>query len=199
MCKSSQRCLDAAQHDGHVLVRAADQVAVDHVRMVGAQAHLAAGGVEVFGAAVLGHGVVVDHRVHVAAAYEKRQAWLAQDGDACRVAPVGLRDDAHLVAVRLQHARDDGAGKRRVVNVGVAAHKDEVALVPAARRHVLARDREKGRAVRAVVCLRRDGLAAVGAVGVVRAVRAAVAAVTTLRAAVAAVGAMAAVRAGVAP
>ena len=136
--EAAQRCLDAAQHDGHVLVRAADEVAVDHVRVVGAQAHLAAGGVEVLGAAVLCHGVVVDHRVHVATAYEKRQARLAQDGDACGVAPVGLRDDAHLVAVRLQHARDDGAGKRGVVNVGVTAHKDEVALVPAARLHVLA-------------------------------------------------------------
>ena len=157
------------QHDGHVLARAADEVAVDHVRVVGAQAHLAAGGVEVLGATVLCHGVVIDHRVHVAAAHEKRQARLAQDGDACGVAPVGLRDDAHLVAVRLQHARDDGAGKRGVVNVGVAAHKDEVALVPAARLHVLARDGEKGRAVRAAVRLRRDGLAAVGAVGAVRA------------------------------
>ena len=165
--EAAQRRLDAAKHDGHVLVRAADEVAVDHVRVVGAQSHLAAGGVEVLGATVLRHGVVVDHRVHVAAAHEKRQARLAQDGDACGVAPVGLRDDAHLVAVRLQHARDDGAGKRGVVNVGVAAHKDKVALVPAARLHVLARDGEKGRAVWAMV--RRDVLAAVGAMAAVRA------------------------------
>ena len=177
--EAAQRRLDAAKHDGHVLVRAANEVAVDHVRVVGAQAHLATGGVEVLGATVLCHGVVVDPRVHVATAHEKRQAWLAQDGDACGVAPVGLRDDAHLVAVRLQHARDDGAGKRGVVNVGVAAHKDEVALVPAARLHVLARDGEKGQAVRAAVCLCRGGLAAVGVVGAVRA--------------------MVAVRAGVAP
>ena len=172
MRKAAKRRLDAAEHDGHVLVRATDEVAIDHVRVVGAQAHLAAGGVEVLGAPVLGNGVVVDHRVHVAAAYEKRQARLAQDGDARRVAPVWLRDDAHLVAVGLEHARDDGAGKGGVVDVGVAAHVHEVALVPAARGHVLARDGEKRRAVRAAVC--RAVLAAVIWAAVPRAVRAAV-------------------------
>ena len=144
--KAPERCLDATQYDGHVAVHAPDEVGVHHGRVVRAQAHLAAGGVEVRGAAPLCHGVVVDHGVHVAGGHQKRQARLAQDLHACGVAPVRLADHAHPVAVRLQRARDDGHAKRRVVHVGVAAHVHEVALVPAALGHVLLVDGKKAHA-----------------------------------------------------
>ena len=45
--EAAQARLDAAEDDGRVLVGATDEVAIDHAGMVGAQAHLAAGGVEV--------------------------------------------------------------------------------------------------------------------------------------------------------
>ena len=143
MRESSKRCLDAAQHDGHVLVRATDEVAIDHVRVVGAQTHLAAGGVEVLGATVLGHGVVVDHRVHVAAADQKAETRLTQDRYRIGIFPIRLGDDADLVAVRFQNARDDRVSERRMVDVSVADDIDEVALRPAAAVHIFFADGQK--------------------------------------------------------
>ena len=94
-------------------------------------------------AAVLGHRIVVDHGVHVTGADEKAQARLTEHADAGGVGPVGLADDAHLVAVRVEDAADDGHAKAGVVHVSVAADVDKVALVPAARIHVGAADGEE--------------------------------------------------------
>ena len=138
-----QARLDAAQHDGRLLERAADEVAVDDGRVVRAQARLPARRVRVLAAALPGHGVVVHHGVHIAGRHEERQPRLAERSHRGRVVPVGLRDDAHLVAVRLQKPRDDGRAERGVVDVRVARHVDEVDLVPAAFRHILTVHREK--------------------------------------------------------
>ena len=106
-------------------------------------AFLAAGGIGVGVAAVLGHRIVVDHGVHVAGADEKAQARLTEHRDAGGVGPVGLADDAHFVAVRVEYAADDSHAKARMVHVGITADIDEVALVPAARIHVGAADGEE--------------------------------------------------------
>ena len=100
-------------------------------------------------ATVLGHRIVVDHGVHVAGTDQKAQARLTEHRDAGGVGPVGLADDAHFVAVRVEYAADDGHTKAGVVHVGVAADVDKVALVPAARIHVGAADGEELIAARA--------------------------------------------------
>ena len=110
---------------------------------------LATGGIGVGVAAMLGHRIVVDHGVHVAGTDEKAQARFAERGDAGGVGPVGLADDAHLIAVRVEYAANDGHTKAGVVHVGVAADVDKVALVPAARIHIGATDGEKLVAARA--------------------------------------------------
>lgn len=92
---------------------------------------------------------MVDHGVHVAGTDEKAQARFAEHGDAGGVGPVGLADDAHLIAVRVEYAANDGHTKAGVVHVGVAADVDKVALVPAARIHIGATDGEKFVAARA--------------------------------------------------
>lgn len=92
---------------------------------------------------MLGDGVMQDHRVHVAAADEKSELRLSQDGDRGRIVPVGLGDDADTVAMFLEHAGDDGRGKGRMVHIGIARDEDEVALVPATFFHVLLRDRKE--------------------------------------------------------
>ena len=141
--QAAQTRLDAADDDGGVLERLADEVAVDRDGTIGAVPLLATGGIGVGVAAVLGHRIVVDHGVHVAGTDEKAQARLAEHRDAGGVGPVGLADDAHFVAVRVEYAADDGHTKARVVHVGVAANVDKVALVPAARIHVGAVDGEE--------------------------------------------------------
>ena len=147
--QAAQARLDAADDDGGVLERLADEVAVDRDGTIGTVPLLATGGIGVGVAAVLGHRIVVDHGVHVAGADEKAQARLAEHGDAGGVGPVGLTDDAHLVAVRVEDAADDGHAKAGMVHVSVAADVDKVALVPAARIHVGPADGEKLIAARA--------------------------------------------------
>ena len=141
--QTAQARLDAADDDGNVLERLADEVAVDRDGTIGTAPLLATRGIGVGVAAVLGHRIVVDHGVHVAGADEKAQARLAEHGDAGGVGPVGLADDTHLVAVRIEHAADDGHTKTGMVHVGVAADVDKVALVPAARIHIGAADGEE--------------------------------------------------------
>ena len=143
MGQATQARLDAADDDGGVLERLTDEVAVDRDGAIGTVPLLATGGIGVGVAAVLGHRIVVDHGVHVTGTDEKAQARLAEHGDAGGVGPVGLADDAHLVAVRVKDAADDGHTKAGMVHVGVAADVDKVALVPAARIHVGATDGEE--------------------------------------------------------
>ena len=126
-----------------MLVRAPDEVAVDHICMVRTLAHDASRGVEVLGPVMLGDGVVEDHRVHVAAADEETELRLSQDRDRGRVVPVRLGDDADAVTMFLENAGDDGRGERWMVYIGIADNKDEVALVPATRFHVCLRDRHE--------------------------------------------------------
>lgn len=143
MGQTAQARLDAADDDGGILKRLADEVTVDRDGTIGAVPLLATRGIGVGVAAVLGHRIVVDHGVHVAGADEKAQARLAEHRDAGGVGPVGLADNAHLVTVCIKDAADDGHAKAGMVHVGVAADVDEVALVPAARVHVGAADGEE--------------------------------------------------------
>ena len=143
MGQTAQARLDAADDDGGVLERLTDKVAVDRDGTIGTAPLLATRGIGVGVAAVLGHRIVVDHGVHVAGADEKAQARLAEHRDAGGVGPVGLADDAHFVAVRVEDAADDGHTKTGMVHVGVAADVDKVALVPAARIHIGAADGEE--------------------------------------------------------
>ena len=69
--QAAQARLDAADDDGGVLERLADEVAVDRDSSVGTVPLLATGSVGVGVAAVLGHRIVVDHGVHVAGTDEK--------------------------------------------------------------------------------------------------------------------------------
>ena len=123
-----------------MFVRAADEIAIDRHRSIRAMSGLAAGGVGVCMAAMLGHGVMIDHRVHVAGAHQKAQARLAENRDARRVVPIRLADDAHAIAMCFENAADDGHAKAGMVDVGVAADIDKVAAVPSARVHIGARD-----------------------------------------------------------
>ena len=101
MRKTPQARLDAAQHDGRLLEGAADEVGVHHGCVVRSQPRLAARRVRIGAAALPRHRVVVHHRVHVAGRDEKRQARFAELRNRRRIVPVGLRDHAHAVAVRL--------------------------------------------------------------------------------------------------
>src|SRR5690606_30442926 len=57
--------------------------------------------------------------------------------------PVRLGNDAHAKALGLQQATDDGHAERRMVDVSVAGHDDDVAGIPAELIHLLPAHRQE--------------------------------------------------------
>ncbi|AIJ47165.1 hypothetical protein O987_15270 [Comamonas testosteroni TK102] len=135
---ATQRTLDAAQHDGHILVGFAAALAVNDGRPIGALAGHIAGGVGIVAANLAISRVTVDHRVHVAGRHAPEQIGLAQGLEGLGAGPVGLGDDAHAKALRLQHATDDGHAEARVIHIGIARDQNDVAAVPAELIHLRA-------------------------------------------------------------
>ena len=107
------------------------------------QRHDAAGSKCIGLAALLGHGVVVDHGIHVTAHDQKAQTGLAQSPNAVGVLPVRLGYDAHLEACILQHTGDDGVAEGGMVHIGVADNVYKITLFPASALHVGAGNGEK--------------------------------------------------------
>ncbi len=134
-------------------VHAANEVAVDHHGVVGSLACDTTGGVGVLATAVFSYRIVVDHGIHIAGGDQKPQARLTEYLDGGRVTPIGLRDEAHLVAMRFEYTADDGSTKGGVIHVGVAVDVHEITLLPAARIHVGARNGQKRLACGAAVHL----------------------------------------------
>ena len=157
MSQTAKRCLDAAQHDRNILVRAANQVSVDHRRPIGPESHCAAGRERIGAAMLLGNRVVIHHRVHVASGNQESQPGPSQHRDAFRVAPIGLADHANLIVIGLKQARDDGHAERGMVDICIAAHEHEVATVPTALLHIGTANRQE-RTARRQRCLRLESL-----------------------------------------
>ena len=141
--QTAEAGLNAAHHNGLVGIGPADVVAVDGGGVVRPLSDDAAGSKGVRFPALFGHGVVVDHRVHVAAHHQKGQTGFPQGLDAGGVLPVWLGDDAYLIARVLQHPGDDGVTKGGMVHVGVPDNIYKITLLPAPALHILARDGQK--------------------------------------------------------
>ncbi|MNQ15215.1 hypothetical protein D3C85_281820 [compost metagenome] len=160
---AAQAAFDAAEDDRHVVPGFLAALRIHDGRAVGARAADVAGGVGVVAADLPVGRVAVDHRIHVAGRDAEEQVRLAQHLEGLGALPVGLRDDAHAKALRLEHAADDRHAEAGVVDVGVARDHDDVAAVPAERVHLLARGRqelgraETGRPVLAVAGQRLGG------------------------------------------
>ena len=144
-----QRSLDSADHHRHVREQFLEAARVHGRRVVGSPARGGARRVRVARAPLLRGGVVIDHRVHVAARHaeeEPRAAAGREVGQPARLVPAGLADDADLESARGEQARDQGDAERRVIDVGVAVDQDDVELFPPSPPGVVQRHRE--------VCLR---------------------------------------------
>ena len=85
-----------------------------------------------------GGGIVVYHTVHHSAVDTEEKTWLPEFAEVAQVvAPVGLRDDGHTVACRLERAPYDGCAKRGVVDIGIAGYEDDVDHVPPEAFHLV--------------------------------------------------------------
>ena len=132
--------LQTADDDGDVPINFSDLIGVDDGGPVGAIPRPVAGGVGIVVAALPGGGVMGHHGVDVAAVDEDPVSGLAEDGEGLVLLPVGLGQDAHPVALILQHTADDGRAKGGVVHVGVAGDQQEVIVVPVPGQHILFRN-----------------------------------------------------------
>ncbi len=147
--EAAQAGLQPADDDGDVPEGLPHPVGVDDGGVVGAQAGLPPGGVGVVVAALPGGGVVGHHGVDVARRDEHPQPGAAQGREGVGAVPVGLRQDGHPVALRLQHPADDGGAEGGVVHIGVSGDEEKVIEVPAPAVHVGPRDGEEQIAVKA--------------------------------------------------
>ena len=147
---AAQRGLDAADHDGHVLVRLAGALRVHDHATVGTGAGDTVRRIGVVAADPAIRGVAIHHRIHVAAGDAEEQVRPAELHEVAGGVPVGLGDDADAEALRLEHAADDGHAEARMVHVGVAGDDDDVAGIPAELVHLLPRHRQERRGAKAV-------------------------------------------------
>ena len=139
----AQAGLQAADDHGDIPKHLPHPIGVHHRGVVRTQARLPAGGVGVVVAALFGGGVVGHHGVQVAGGDHHRQPGPAQGGEGLRGAPVGLGQDGHPVALRLQHPADDGGAEGGAVHIGVPGDDQDVVGIPAPAGHVVPADGEK--------------------------------------------------------
>ena len=142
---AAQACLNAADHQRHITKGLAQTLTVDDDAAVGTFAALAARGVGVVAAHASIGRIAINHRVHVARGDAEEQVRTAERLERGRAAPVGLRDDAHAKALRLEKASDDRHAETGVVHVGVARHQNDVAAVPPQRIQLFAGHGQHGR------------------------------------------------------
>ena len=87
---------------------------------------------------------MIHHGVHGAAGNAEEESWGTELAEVAQVvAPVGLREDGHAVACRLERPPDDRGTKRRMVDIGVASDQHHVHLLPSQALHLLQRYRQK--------------------------------------------------------
>ena len=136
MGDAAQARLDAAKHDRHAGEGLAAALRIDDDGPVGPLPALAVGCVGVVVAQPLVGGVAVDHGVHVAARDAEVEGGLAERTEGLRGGPIGLREDAHAEALRLEEAGNECHAEAGVVDVGVARHQHHIAGLPAERPHL---------------------------------------------------------------
>ena len=146
--EAAQAGLQPTDDDGDVAEHLPHPVGVDDSGPVGAQARLPAGRVGVIVAALFRRRIVGHHGVQVPAGDQHPQPGASQGGEGLRPPPVGLGENGHPVALRLQYPADDGGAEGGVIHIGIPGDEEKVVKVPAPAGHVLPGDREKKIAVK---------------------------------------------------
>ena len=135
--------LQTAQNHRSFFESPANQVSVDHHRVIGPPAHLSAGRKGIPAAVFFVYSVMVHHRVHISRRDQKAQPRLSQNRHALRIPPVRLTDHTHCIAPRLQDARNNRRPEAGMIHIGVPANIYKIKLFNSLRQHVLPADRQK--------------------------------------------------------
>ena len=136
MGKAAKRRFKPADDYRYIAVDLSYFIAIDYDGSVGSKADLAAGAVSVRRAALLGDGIVSDHRVDIAAADKEAEPWSAEAGEILIAAPIGLSKECDFETRILKHPRDYGRAEAGVVDISVAADIDKIRLLPSPLEHI---------------------------------------------------------------
>jgi len=93
------------------------------------------GGIGIVAANLAISGIAIDHRIHVTGGHAEEQVGFAEQLESFGRIPVGLGNDSHAVALRLQQAADDRHAEAGMIHIGIAGDDDDVAAVPAEQFH----------------------------------------------------------------
>ena len=93
--------------------------------------------------ALFGDRIVGNHRVDVAAVDENGIARPSHREEIRLRAEIRLGQDCDAEAGVLQHTGDDRRAERRMIQIRIAGHQQEVAVIPAARDHIFFGNRQK--------------------------------------------------------
>ena len=145
MGNAAQRCFDAAEHNRGVGVSFLAALAVDQARSIRALSGLPARRVGVVRSDLAVSRVAIDHRVHVAGSDAKKQIWLTELHEVVFALPIRLADDANAKALGFQQPPDDRHTKRRMVDIGITGHDDDITRIPAELIHLLPAHRQEWR------------------------------------------------------
>ena len=141
--KAAQRSFQTAQDHRQIGISLLCQPGVHGGTAVRPGTGTAAGGIIVHIAGDLGHRIVADHAVHIAASDEKAVFGLAEPLEILAVGKAGLSQNGNLVAFGFQQAADDGGAKAGVIHIGITAHHHKIQLIPAALGHIFPADGQK--------------------------------------------------------
>ena len=138
--QSPKTRFNSADDDRGVTIRAPDQIAVYHRRIIRPFSHNASRRVGIHTAPFLGDRIMVDHGIHITGRYQKGQSRLAQNRNRAVVLPIRLRNDSHRISMGFQNSRDNGMSKGRMIHIGISAHIDEIKLLDSALLHIFFTD-----------------------------------------------------------
>ena len=141
--KAAQGGLQSAEINRDIGERPTRQLGIDRNRAVGTLSAHAARGVGVIMPALFGYRIVGNHRVDVAAVDEDGIARPSHREEIRLRAEVRLGQDCDAEAGVLQHTGDDRRAERRMIQIRIAGHQQEVAVIPAARDHIFFGNRQK--------------------------------------------------------
>ena len=84
-----------------------------------------------------------DHGIDIAAVDQHRVARAADREKVLFAAEIGLGQDRDLIPLRFENTRDDRGAEGGVIDISVASNEQKIAVIPAARGHILFGNGEK--------------------------------------------------------
>ena len=143
MGQPPQAGLQPSEDDRCLFKGPADQVPVDHDRIVRPFSHHSPGTEGIPAAVFFVHRIMIDHRVHIPGRHQKAETGLPEFLNTGRVAPVRLAQHSHRITPGLEDTGDDRGPEAGMIHIGISAHIHEIGLPDPALFQFPPADRQK--------------------------------------------------------